>query len=117
MIDCASVQSGNRQWSIRNSHAIIMFRANIELADKATARQSLKRSMETLTECYKWDKRRLFHAITFAGQALDYWQAYGDDDALNYLGTAKTWLQEEQKTSPWSRRLKQLLPQVQRVIA
>jgi len=116
MIDRAIVESENRKWSIRNSHAIIMFRANIELSDKATARQSLKRSMETLTECYKWDNRRLFHAITFSDQALDYWRVFGDQDALNYLQTARSWLEEEQKTSPWSRRLKQLLPEIRQIV-
>jgi hypothetical protein len=68
-----------------------------------TGRDSLRRSMETLTECYKWDKRRLFHAVTFGAQAIEYWQAAGDEDsrreAIAYLNTAKLWMEEEQKVA------------------
>jgi hypothetical protein len=116
MIDKAIVESGNRQWSIRNSHAIIMFRANIGLAGDAGAKDSLRRSMGTLTECYRWDKRKLFHAVTFGQQALEYWDAYGDEDARGYLRTAENWINVELKSNPWHRQLKYILPRIQQIL-
>jgi hypothetical protein len=116
MIDRAIVESGGRQLTIRNSHAIIMFRKNIEYSSDPAARQSLRESMATLTECYEWDKRRLFHAVTFARQALEFFRAVGDDETRDYLATAKAWLEEEMKTTPWSWEIKKLLPEIRRIV-
>jgi tetratricopeptide (TPR) repeat protein len=109
MIDKALTVSGGRIWSIRNSHAIILFKANIGHFDKPNARNTLRESMKILTECYKWDKRKPFHAITFSDQAIQYWKAYRDEEALQYLRTARKWLDEEFRIAPWNRSLKRLL--------
>lgn len=114
-IDEAIVMSGNRIPSIRHSHAIILFNANIELAhtDDSKVRETLDRSMQILSDCYKYDKRKNYHATRLADQALSYWQAYRDLQAKRYLSTALTWLREEHRQSPWHRRVKQLLDRVE----
>ncbi len=116
MIDKALTVSGGKIWSIRNSHAIILFKANIEHYSKPNARNTLRDSMQILTECYQWDKRRPFHAVTFSDQAIQYWQAYKDNDAVIYLKTAKKWLEEESKLSPWNRGVRRLLGEILKIL-
>ncbi len=115
-IDEAIEASGNRIPSIRNSHAIILFNANINISDygSGVVASTLKRSMDILAECYKYDKRKGYHALTFADQAVRYWQVYGDSPAKSYLETARTWLVEESTRSPWHRGVKRLLRSVER---
>ena len=88
-------------WSIRNSHAIIHFRANIEFANDPNARKTLDDSMEVLRQCYHSDRRKPFHAMTFADLALRYWNAYRDDQAREYLKYANQWLTEQREKEPW----------------
>jgi hypothetical protein len=114
MIDRAINVSKGRIWSIRNSHAIILFKANIDHSHDPGALASLKESMAILSECYKWDKRKLYHAITFARHALSYSSAHSGEDALNFLKTASEWLTIEQRNSPWNRDVKQLLNSVEK---
>jgi hypothetical protein len=116
MIDRAINASGGKIWSIKNSHAIILFRANINHSNHPNAKQSLKKSMDILTECYNWDKRKPFHALTFAGQALQYWEVYGDEEAFGYLQTAKKWLVSEEQRSFWNRNIKRLLTRIDRAL-
>ncbi|MCU1302938.1 MAG: hypothetical protein JWQ87_3222 [Candidatus Sulfotelmatobacter sp.] len=115
-IDEAIEASGNRIPSIRNTHAIILFKANISVPDFGSelVAGTLKRSMDILAECYKYDKRKGYHALTFADQAVQYWQVYGDSLAKSYLETAKKWLIEESKRSPWHRGVKRLLRSVEK---
>ncbi len=113
MIDRAITASAGRIWSIRNSHAIILFKANIDHAKDPSARASLAQSMHILTECYRWDKRKPFHARIFAEQALQYWREVSqDEEAREYLQTAQKWLQEETRRAPWMRDIRKLLPEV-----
>jgi tetratricopeptide (TPR) repeat protein len=113
-IDQAIEMSAGRIPSIRNSHAVILFRANIDSAGSgsATVYNTLKRSMDILAECYKYDKRKNYHAIKFGEQAIEFWQAYGDQIARGYLASAKKWLTEERMKSPWNRRIGQLVSEV-----
>ena len=114
VIDRAITISGGHIWTIRNSHAIILFKANYPHATAPEARQSLRHSMEILTQCYKSDKRKPFHAATFADYAMKYWDVYRDEEAMEYLQTAESWLEDEAIRSPWYRSTKQLLPRVKR---
>jgi len=118
-IDEAIIKSANRIPSIRHSHAIILFNANIDLAgiDDPKVKETLDRSMQILSDCYKYDKRKNYHATTFADQALLYWNAYSDSSAREYLTTANAWLKEETRRSPWHRRVKQLLAAVENQLA
>ena len=54
------------------------------------------------------DKRKAYHALTFADQALNYWNRYRDTQAIEYLKTSDMWLDAEEKSSPWNRNLKRL---------
>lgn len=109
LIDQAILESGGRIWSIRNSHAIILFEANTDHYEHPSGRQALQESMKLLTECYQWDNRKPFHVVTFADQALRYWNFYADDEALDYLRTAREWLRDESVRSSWNHSVKRLL--------
>jgi hypothetical protein len=115
-IDEAIERSGNRIPSIRNSHAIILFKANIGAGDPDSflVAGTLKRSMDILAECYRDDKRKGYHALTFADQAVQYSQVYRNQTARHYLETARTWLLEERDRSPWHRGVNHLLRSVER---
>ena len=118
-IDDAVLRSGGRIPSIRNSHAIILFKANINQPDKKLriVSETLKRSMTILSECYSFDKRKIYHAMTFSEQAIEYWRAYRDRDAKEYLETAKRWLGRETIDTPWHRKLRDLVRQVDAELA
>lgn len=109
MIDEALVVSNRRIPSIRNSHAVILFRANINRPETdGTVKRTLQQSMEILRECYGDDKRKAYHATVFADQALSYDGRFGRSESKEYLETAASWLKEEQRRSPWHREVKRL---------
>ncbi len=109
-IDRAIVETGNKVFSIRNSHAIILFRANIGAdSNDPTVAGTLKQSMDILAECYEDDKRKTYHALVFADQALKYWGVYGDGTAKEYLITAEQWLKSEASLWPWNHSVRRLL--------
>jgi len=106
-IDEALLQSGNKVASIRNSHAVILFDANFEKQETdGTVRRTLDQSMQILAECYNYDKRKTYHVIQYADQALKYDRLYRDDKSREYLQTADKWLIEEERNSPWNREVK-----------
>jgi tetratricopeptide (TPR) repeat protein len=95
-IDEAVSVSEYRIPSIRNTHAIILFNANVNAPESdGTKRQTLDRSMTILAECYKDDRRKLYHAVTFADHATQYFDLYGDLSARKYLETSAKWLRDE----------------------
>ncbi len=113
-IDEAVLESHYRIPSIRNTHAIILFKANINAPESdGTKKDTLDRSMKILEECYKFDRRKIYHAVTFADQALQYHDLYADDRAYNYLSTAARWLREERRQNPWHRDVGRLLGQLE----
>lgn len=108
-IDDALLLSKNRIFSIRNSHSIILFSANINGDDSsATVRDTLDRSMQILSECYKNDKRKIYHASTFANQSLQYYGKYHDTVAEDYLETAFKWVSVEAANHAWNYELREL---------
>ncbi|MCD6272754.1 MAG: SIR2 family protein [Deltaproteobacteria bacterium] len=111
-IDKALMQSDYRIPTIRNSHAIILFRANIDKPHDKSGHDSLKKSMDILTECYNFDKRKTYHALVFADHAIQYSSFYINDLSREYLQTAKKWLSEESSKYPWNRNCKRLLRKV-----
>ena len=62
------------------------------------------------------DKRKTYHALTFADHAIQYWNIYADNVACNYLETAKNWLEEERKNTPWNLPIKRLLINVSNIL-
>lgn len=95
VIDEAISAGGSRNWSIKNSYAIIKFKANIERADCADVRKALDESMEALEQCHSADVRKAFHAMSYTDQSLKYWRKYRDATAITYLEKSKMWLSEE----------------------
>ncbi len=111
-IDRAIVESGGRVWSIRNSHAIILFKANIRRPCSTEARDALRHSMDILTQCYESDRRKPYHACVYADQAIAYRRKYPDSVSVEFLKQALAWLESEASLSPWNRSVRRLLPNV-----
>lgn len=95
VIDEAISTGGSRNWSIKNSYAIIKFKANIDRTDCADVRKALDESMEALEQCHSADVRKAFHAMSYTDQSLKYWKKYRDNTAISYLEKSKVWLSEE----------------------
>lgn len=105
-IDRAITQTNNKYFSIRNSHAIILFDANINSSeDSSLIRGQLDNSMDILEKCFNDDKRKVFHAIRYAEQAREYLNRFYDEKAVSYIEKAKKWLKEEYKNRPWDKGL------------
>lgn len=118
-IDLAIQESEGRIFSIKNTHAIILFDANIlGHANDSLVKQNLDRSMNILSDCYKIDRRKYYHARIFAVQAISYYHKYKDSIAKEYLLTAKERLDHELKGQPYykHKRLRELLKDVNDLI-
>lgn len=119
-IDLAIQKSGGRIFSIKNTHAIILFEANIYKSDTdIVVKQNLDKSMAMLSECYGIDKRKYYHARIFAVQAISYNNKYNDSISKEYLETAKLRLTAELKDAPYfkHKRLRELLKEVNESIS
>lgn len=93
-IDRAINMTDDKYFSIRNSHAIILFSANINNTNP-NSRIELDRSMEILEKCMEADDRKRFHAVIYSQQAIQYFNKYQDEKAYSYLHQAQNWLEEE----------------------
>lgn len=112
-VDQANTETGGRVSSIRNTYAVILFGVNIHSrGDSERKVQTLKQCMDILSDCYDSGKRRTYHAVTFARQALMYYDVYKDSAAVEYLHTAKRRLQAENKQAPWLRNVRHWLKRV-----
>jgi SIR2-like domain len=108
-IDKAINDTNNKFFSIRNSHAIILFDANINSkGDSEEVRNELNKSMEILEKCFTNDRRKTYHAIRYAEQALEYSTRYYDDYAKKLLQKAKKFVNDELGRNSWDRDLKRL---------
>ncbi len=79
-----------RNFSFRNSQAIIMFEAN-KSASSPESISYMKKAMEILKQCYTDDKRKIYHAQKFAEFAII---LHSDYDCNEYLEDAQQWLDE-----------------------
>ena len=83
-------------FSIRNTHAIILFNANINKENKdGSIIATLHQSLEILKDCYKNDLRKGFHARIFGELVLKLYETYGYDEVEKYVDTAYEWLDKE----------------------
>jgi len=115
-IDRAITQTNNRYFSIRNSHAIILFDANINSADDTPSiRKQLDNSMQILEKCFNDDKRKVFHAIRYAEQAKEYINKYYDSKAISYVQKAKDWLKSEYQNRTWDKGLLKILNKIEEI--
>lgn len=114
-IDKAKTLTNDKQFSIRNSHAIILFDSNYDVPGPDAERQ-LDASMEILHKCYHNDMRRTFHAKTYADQALRYYKKFHNEKAKAYLVQAQIWLKEELVENSWEYDLKSLYNNINEAI-
>lgn len=115
-IDRAINSTNDKYFSIRNSHAIILFDANYDLLLNEMVEKQLDRSMEILHKCYNDDSRKIFHAIVYADQAERYYMKTNSSKTIRYLQQAMTWLKEESSNNPWNYELKQRLNKVKKIL-
>lgn len=115
-IDKAINMTNNKQFSIRNSHAIILFDANYDI-DSLEAEKQLDQSMDILSQCVNSDLRRTFHAITYADQAVKYYHKYGTEKAISYLKQAQSWLNSEREEHKWDRDIRKRLISIEDILA
>lgn len=98
-IDKAKNFKKSNIFSIRNTHAIILFYANINKEDEdGSVVTTLHQSLEILKDCYENDLRRGFHALKFGEFILKFYERYGYDEVEKYVETAKEWLDIEIKS-------------------
>jgi len=118
VIDEALTRTSGKNFTIRNSHAKILFLANERRdASDPVVEQTLRESMKILAQCYSSDRRKAFHAMTFAEQAIKFSQIYGIETASDYLKQARVWLREEQQRSPWYRGVRYMLRDIERALS
>lgn len=108
--DKAVCTSNGRIPSIRNTYAVVLFKANIS-ADVSLVNvvETLNESMDILQDCYFSDKRKMYHALVFADQAIDYHKMVGGPKSLDYIVCAKQWIEREIQFAPWNRNAHRLL--------
>lgn len=99
-IERARNLTDDKYFSIRNSHAIILFNANID-KNGNEVRTELDRSMSILEKCMNNDSRKRFHANIYGSQAIKYYKRYGDEKAAQYINQALEWLNKEIDHSVW----------------
>lgn len=116
-IDKAIQSSHKRFFSIENTHAIILFKANINSRESdPNIRTTLDKSMDILKKCYMEDKRKTYHAITFAEQSIAYYSKFPDKSSLEYLSLAKEWLRSIQIERKWNRKARKLREEINNIL-
>ena len=93
-IDQAYTESKKKIFSIANTHAIIMFEMNIiseasNNAELEILKQTIEKSFSTLEFCITQDVRVNYHVLTYARNAVRYYEKYGwDDFSEKYVNSA-----------------------------
>lgn len=93
-IDQAYTESKKKIFSIANTHAIIMFEMNIiseasNDAELEILKQTIEKSFSTLEFCITQDVRVNYHVLTYARNAVRYYEKYGwDDFSEKYVNSA-----------------------------
>ena len=89
-------KSRHNSFSIENTHAIIMFNANLHQAEcgDTSVLALLYESMDILKKCFEADRRKGFHAKVFADQAIKIYEFYGFENSEKYLVIAFEWLED-----------------------
>ena len=114
-IDRAISMTDDKYFSIRNSHAVILFNANIEKND-GNVREQLDKSMLILEKCMNADLRKRFHARIYASQAIQYYGKFNDEKAVCYLKTAHNWLDKIVKSNTWDDESEKALAKLNEMI-
>jgi hypothetical protein len=115
-IDTALIKADRYLYSIKNTHAVIMFEANINSSDPHSVKSYLDDSMGILEGCYNDDKRKLYHAITYGRHAVKYFSLFGDKKSQEYLLKANQWLKEELRENPWNKSVKNVMSDIKNIV-
>lgn len=115
-IDQAISMTDDRYFSIRNTHAIILFNANINKGLEGV-RGELDTSMHILEKCMHDDKRKRFHAQAYGSQAIQYYERFRDDVSKEYLQQAEKWLNKEVDHSAWDTETRRLRDRIKEILA
>lgn len=126
-IDRAYTECQKKIFSIANTHAIIMFDKNMAVdakneKDLDIQKNTIKRSFSTLEYCMSQDIRVNYHALTYARNAIRYYEKFGKDEFSDtYIRNALDQLQEileskEYIYKPNQREMKNLLKELNEII-
>jgi len=108
--------SGHKVLSIRNTHARILFQANIANSyTDGDARQAVFDSMDILRTCLNSDNRTRNHAILFAEQTVEIHNKLGAGFSDPYYLQAKDALKAETEKGQMTRRISYINRQLQRI--
>ena len=93
-IDQAYTESNKKIFSIANTHAIIMFEKNMRNkinagTDIILLKNTIEKSFATLEYCITKDVRVNYHVLTYARNAIRYYEKFGlDEYAEQYINSA-----------------------------
>lgn len=125
-IDQAYTECQKKIFSIANTHAIIMFEKNMAVEarnekDLDIQKNTIERSFATLEYCMSQDIRVSYHALTYARNAVRYYEKFGKDEfSERYLECAMEQLNsilesKEYLYRPVQREMKNLLNELREV--
>ena len=106
-IDTALSRSKGKIFPIRNTHARILFEANIDVLKRNnadhTALDGIVESMDVLEGCIENDARRSYHLLRYSDQALQYSEIMDDHKSNEWLNHAYASLQQMVKQATISK--------------
>lgn len=125
-IDRAHTECQKKIFSIANTHAIIMFEKNMAVEAKNEKeldiqKNTIGRSFSTLEYCLSQDIRVSYHALTYARNAIRYYEKFGKDEFLeSYIDSATVQLNsiidsKEYIYRPVLREMKTLLSELREI--
>lgn len=125
-IDRAHTECQKKIFSISNTHAIIMFEKNMAVEAKNEKeldiqKNTIGRSFSTLEYCLSQDIRVSYHALTYARNAIRYYEKFGKDEfSESYIDSATVQLNsiidsKEYIYRPVLREMKTLLSELREI--
>ena len=125
-IDRAHTECQKKIFSIANTHAIIMFEKNMAVEAKNEKeldiqKNTIGRSFSTLEYCLSQDIRVSYHALTYARNAIRYYEKFGKDEfSESYTDSATVQLNsiidsKEYIYRPVLREMKTLLSELREI--
>lgn len=125
-IDRAHTECQKKIFSIANTHAIIMFEKNMAVEAKNEKeldiqKNTIRRSFSTLEYCLSQDIRVSYHALTYARNAIRYYEKFGKDEfSESYIDSATVQLNsiidsKEYIYRPVLREMKTLLSELREI--
>lgn len=125
-IDRARTECQKKIFSIANTHAIIMFEKNMAVEAKNEKeldiqKNTIGRSFSTLEYCLSQDIRVSYHALTYARNAIRYYEKFGKDEfSESYIDSATVQLNsiidsKEYIYRPVLREMKTLLSELREI--